>query len=228
MKKLIHLTLFVVLAGLVGAANAYSFSTTKDANVHNNDTDPIGTNLILAPFTGSSYSMYSYIGFDINSFSALGHSASSVSFDLYGFGSRTSLGLKVYGLNDTISPNWLENTINWGNAPGIVSDAIDPSVTTSLFEAPVSYTNNGILTIDNSLFTDFINNDTDGLITFILTQPSLTSSNHAFSSKESSGNPGIGSPGDFAPELTINTVPLPGAFWLFASGLLGLFSFRKR
>ena len=231
MKIITRSFLFVVLAGLLGVANAssLSFSTIKDANIHNNDTDPIGgSTLLLAPFTGSSYRIFSYIGFDISAFQALGRSASAVSFDLSGYGARTSLALNIFGLNDTISPNWLENSIDWSNAPGKVVDSIDPGTTTSLFGGPVSYTNNGIISFGGSFFEDFINNDTDGLITFILTQESVTSSNHAFNSRESSGNPGVGSPGDFAPALIIESVPLPGAFWLFASGLLGLFSFRKK
>jgi PEP-CTERM motif len=218
----------LALFSLHASAVTINVQTNADANISNfSGGDPIGSVNLLAPFTGSGYSVYSYIGFDAGAFLSLGAQASTVSLDLFGFGSRTSLELNIYGLNDSVSTNWAENTIDWSNAPGKLANSIDPAATTLLFSGTVSYTANNVISFSNSSFVDFVNSDTDGLITFILTQPDVTSTNHAFSSKESSGNPAIGSPGDYAPTLSIATIPLPGTLWLLASGLLGLFSLRK-
>jgi hypothetical protein len=224
----------VVLACLAGVsleANALTidFGTVKDANVQSDSSGPLGGgSAILDPFTNSSYSIDSYIGFDIADFQSLGNPAVDVSLDLYGFAARTSLVLNIYGLNDLVSPGWSESTIDWTNAPGIQSDSIDPATTTLLFSGSVSYTANNVISFSDSSFADFINSDTDGLVTFILTQPTATSENHAFSSKESSGNPAIGLPGDFAPTLHITAAPVPAAVWLFGSGLLGLIVVARR
>ncbi|MGB5472528.1 MAG: DNRLRE domain-containing protein [Gammaproteobacteria bacterium] len=219
------------LATYVLDANAVTidFQTNNDANIHNNITDPLGGAITqLAPFTSGNYSIYSYIGFDITAFQSIGDPASAVSLELFGYNSTSSLGLDIYGLNDSVSPNWSEDTIDWSNAPGKLTNSIDLASTTLLFSDLISYTGNNVISFSNSTFVDFINNDTDGLITFILTQANVSTSNHAFSSKESSGNPQIGNPGDYAPTLSITTVPVPAAVWLFGSGLLGLIGVARR
>ena len=105
---------FACLAGVSLEANALTIDsgTVKDANVQSDSSGPLGGgSAILDPFTNSSYSIDSYIGFDIADFQSLGNPAVDVSLDLYGFAARTSLVLNIYGLNDLVSPDWSESTI---------------------------------------------------------------------------------------------------------------------
>jgi len=238
-------TLLIVLTGTLSTANALTFNSIKDHNIHDNNTSPIGSGEFLAPFTSTNYSLYSYIGFNINDFKSQGVLAADVSLDLYGYGSINPLPLTIYALNNNVTDNWAESTITKNNAPGLLPlsngklTGVDSNATTLLFDGDISYNratdindninfsgNNFVNFINN----DFINDDTDGLITLILLQTPTTSSNHAFSSKDSGANPNP--PGttnaDFAPRLNITAVPLPAAVWLFGSGLLGLVSFRRK
>lgn len=228
MKNILFTAICTVTVMSANVSQALTFDAFKDANIHNNSTDPIGTTNILAPFTSSSYSIYSYIGFDISTFNNLNTTASASSLDLYGFGNITDLELSIYGLNDNILDNWAEDTIDWLNAPGKSGDVIDAASTTLLYSDTVSYAGNSVISFDTTALLDFINADTDGLVSFILTQPVQTSTNHAFSSKESFGNPSTGSAGNFTPQLNITPVPVPAAFWLLASGLAGLVLQRRR
>ena len=258
MKKISQLALFILLAGLVSTASAlpFTFTASKDTNIHDHDSssDPLGNVTYLVPFSSNGgYSVYSYIAFDLNSFKNSGLQASAVSLELFGFGSHSNpLPLSVYGLHESGNDNWLENSINITNAPGLQAlsgdgnnpdgnnlNGIDSNVATQLFTGDIIYpratvqnNNDSITFSDFSSFinNEFLTNDTDGLLTLVLLQETETSNNHAFTSIESGFNPGQSgtTSADYAPRLQITAVPVPAAVWLLGSGLLGLVSFRKK
>lgn len=126
----------------------------------------------------------------------------------------TGLTIDLFGLNNLNSgESWSEagtTGITWGNAPAnntgsntlVTSDAtsLGSFVFTSDFEdgVPISFSSTAI--------RDFINADTNGVVTFILTGPQPAGAmNYTFASKENVD-------GDQFPTLQVSPVPEPSSF----------------
>ncbi len=181
--------------------------------------------------------------FDISS---LSEPAISSTLSLYWQRDDGSTGktLTLWGLND-LAPNetsWLESDVTYNTAPGMIADGMIPSD-----EVIAGHTNDDIRDLDSSVLTalvadqdygpqvldaaytfsstaltDFLNADTNGQVTFLITRGEtgdLNSSNQArFQVKE------VGT-GAF---LDV-TVPEPATFALLAGlGVLGFALWRRR
>jgi hypothetical protein len=129
----------------------------------------------------------------------------------------------VYGLLDGDTDEaWSEAVTTWNNAPGNVTGdggELDPTRPVNLgsISVPKTAILGDLFTLSNAALVDFINADSNGVVTLILTDgtPGGAISGYAFASKESVQYA--------APELSVTPVPLPAA----ALGLLG-FSSRRR
>lgn len=112
---------------------------------------------------------------------------------------QPDLPVDVFGLNDdVVGQNWNETGITYDNAPGLAQDGIigddndiDPSETTNLGTLSPDTGNTGEeTTLSSTALTNFLNTDTDGLVTLILVRDPQTpiddmrTGNHDFASKE--------------------------------------------
>jgi hypothetical protein len=134
------------------------------------------------------------------------------------------VSFQVWGLNDgDAGEAWGELAINWANAPANAADnAIDSSAATLLgtFQGAG---NDAFAGFANTALVDFLNADTNGLVTFVIIASAVSgdflSTTYQFDSKETSGG--------VAPGLSFILIPSPAAL---PAGLclIGLLAVRRR
>lgn len=160
-------------------------------------------------------------------------SAVDATLSLYWYRSDTSTGknLTLWGLNETATDEttWSESVVTYSTAPGMIYDTDIPSV-----EVGLGHTDDDVRDLDSAnltllvenqaygpttvdevysftsaALTQFINDDTNGEVTFLITRGALdTSSNQArFQTKEAG----------LSPNLTV-VIPEPATL-----GLVGIF-----
>lgn len=199
-----------------------------------------------------------YLRFDVSSLGAAVDTASlSLTVALNNGGSTNTtpqnFTLALYGLNDGstagagfLGEDWGETALNWNNAPAnIVSGAGagnaartgtgtangGEAVLLAVFNVTsADVVNSVVLAASGSSLVDFLNEDTNGHVTFIVTRTGWTSgggtpaptqggSNLGFFSKENV-NGGL-------PTLSLELVPEPGSTVLLATGA-ALLALRRR
>lgn len=206
-------------------ADSYIWAAGKSTNY--------GTSQVIAVKrdTGLGNSRKGYLRFD---FGSTLETVTDATLDLYYSGTNTGIGNKpanpstytVYGLNDGhLHENWSETGITWNNAPGNItssSSGFNSSETTYLgtFDINFNTTSAGDkVSFTSQALINFLNDDSNGLVTLLLSRKQANFSIEYFSSKEHTLLPD--------PTLTVNTVPLPASFYLFGSALIVLYA-RKR
>jgi len=139
----------------------------------------------------------------------------------------TSFSVNVYGLDDAAAGNnWDESSITWNTAPGNQSgNSIDSTVTELLgtIEVLEADAPDTVLFSTDELL-DFLAEDTDGDVTFILQRSAGGTANLSFASKEDSS-------ANFAPTLNFAlAVPEPAtiAIWSLLGVALVGFCMRRR
>ena len=120
--------------------------------------------------------------------------------------------IAVHGLNDGMfGEGWAESAITWNNAPGNDTAGIGvlPSATTLLdsVSVPASPAVGTTVSIDGPALVNFLNADTDGLVTFILTVVEGTGQGTGFGPASKEYTPAGGAAGDWAPTLVLADVP---------------------
>jgi hypothetical protein len=96
----------------------------------------------------------------------------------------------VYGLNDGhVGESWGESTITWNNAPANDNsgDGVLPGQASLLGTFSVNFSTmspSGVVLFSSSAFLDFVQSDTNGLITLIVTRQQRNLCNEHFASKE--------------------------------------------
>ncbi len=137
--------------------------------------------------------------------------------------------VNVYGLNDDAMGNdWDEGTLTWNNAPGndAPGNGVDPATTTLLGTIEVLAT----AAPDEVLFSSdellqFLEDDTDGLVTLLLQRTTGGSSNLAFATKENSAA-GLIPTLNFAVAESQGVIPEPSSIAIWT--LLGAVAGRRR
>lgn len=157
-----------------------------------------------------------YLQFDLSAYTDITAASLTLTLDVALGGSRSFV---LYGLNTDTS--WAEGTINWNNAPAndTTSGTAFTAGATQLATLSASSGATGQLTFtfDTDAVT-FLNNDTDGVITLMLTKLSNGGLDY-FQSKET--------PDGTAPFLTITAAPEPGSLVLIGLGALAMARRRR-
>ena len=130
-----------------------------------------------------------YIRFDVGCLSnAISSATLSLTFVTAAAGSANTNTFNVFGLSNEDGDLWSESDINWSNAPannqssgtGFTSDAVflgTFTITLSQLGDSIPFTSPQLI--------EFLNNDTNGLVTLMLSRQSPASlHNQAFASKE--------------------------------------------
>jgi hypothetical protein len=175
-----------------------------------------------------------YIRFDLSSIT---DPIQSVAFELAQL-TTGAFTLNLYGLNDHSSETslWLEDTITYNTAPGMgtpdgnnTTSDLDLSKVTSLgsfsmgsFTSPPAVTRS----MNAAAITSFLQNDTNGLVTFVLETTSSGTNQFRSSRDRSSGDAFLA--GEHPPRIVVTTVPEPGTYVLATIGLIGLGVMRLR
>lgn len=204
---------------ITASDDAYIIRSSPDSNIGSSQDS-------LKTSAATNFGIKTYLKFDLTGLTA---DVASASLTLEKHSGIPSYGLyNVYGLNDDVSGSggilgndWTATELTWNNAPGneTSSDAGVLSGDTELLGEKYQASSSFLL---GASLVDFINNDTDKLLTIILTGKPGTDYLLGFdSTRTSNGLPAV---------LNVTTVPIPAALPLFISalGFLGLARFRKR
>lgn len=155
-------------------------------------------------------------------------STSSKDYDLYGLRE-----LSDYGPGQ-LDESWGESTVNWDNAPfhegiGSNSNGLASGTFVTLLNGGSTPSSPGTEIYSSAALASFIEDDTNGLVTFLIRADNNETSVGNFASKE---HDGTGFTGLHAPQLVLEytVVPEPSAFALagLGFGLFGLRRFRHR
>jgi len=218
--KITYLICFALLLGVVSNVQAVSFSLlpAHDAEV-GNDTQ-IGPDQNSGGGSGMAFRdidvrrRVSFVSYDISELKEGGQLVSNVSFSNYGHDSGT---VHVYGVIEELD-NIDEATITWNTAPGVQNNPAPPvgspvaldmdDLTEELmtFVAPARGVRDS--TDASQALADFINSDTDGVVTFLFA-PSSGGNNGIVRTKELGENGGTLLEGELTglPESARNPLP---------------------
>ena len=221
--KMTYLICFALLLGIVGSARAVHFSLlpTDDAEV-GNDTQ-IGPDQNSGTGSGMAFRdidvrrRVSFVSYDISELKSGGQLVSNVSFSNYGHDSGT---VHVYGVIEELD-NIDETTITWNTAPGVQNDPPPPlgdpvaldydDLTEELMSFVAPARGVRASTDTSQALADFINSDTDGVVTFLFA-PSPGGNNGIVRTKELGEDGGTLLEGELTglPESARNPVPAHG------------------
>ena len=216
------IVLGVVLGSPQSARATITLSSVADATASEpSATSNFGTatTLDVKYQSANTNDRKSYIRFSLSSVTQT-IDAASVTFTLPS-GTGGARTYTLYGLKDNATGNsWSETGITWNNAPA--NDTADGGTFTSdaLLLSTVAFGAGGVTTVT---FTDvaiknFLNADTDDLVTFMLYRTNSNTTVDSFNSREAaSGGP-----------LLALEVPEPAALSFAGVGAVGLLARRKR
>lgn len=227
------LGLLVVLTIVAGTASAdpITLIPTKDATIWNvnpdtnYDADPVDNatdRLTLKRGTASEEDMHGYMAFDI---SAITGDVLSATLEYHESWRQVLQSVSIYGLNDGPGDLWSETGITWNNAPGnntANNGDVLPGETTPILLAQLQFDASGAAhQVSNQALIDFLNADTNGIVTFIFVRADGSGGTHQIGGRLD--NP---DPADWRPTLEITFVPEPAS--LVLAGMGSLIMLRRR
>ena len=227
--KLITSFCFVIVAALSTVASAdIAVNPIADTYVDSNDANSnLGTDLFFVANDNGSRDRFSLIRFDISSFSGTLTGAQLGLYDDIGNASET---YDIYGLNES-ADTWTESlTHNQAVAAGladtsivggfVTSNAFGGAPLTSFTDPADDGTAHDAFDVTSGSIFDFLNADTDGLVSFVIVESDVDAPGTGFSSRESTV-------AVQRPLLTLTAVPEPSSIMLL-TGLCGLVAARRR
>ena len=200
---------------------------------------PHGGNLLVKGDHVGQLTRKAWLSFDIDSLDldSAQTSLDSASFILTtvsngGYYSYKTLCFNIYGLIDESLDAWSENTLTWNNAPGNNSswNSVDPTKTTLLGQFSFYDNSNAVgreFSIDGQPLIDFLESDTNDLVTFIITKSTPYIEYVSFFASKETGLPETSAP-RLCAEISSTPVPLPTSLLLFSSGIAGLLGLKRR
>ena len=238
--------LLLPLVALLAAPSAFALTITTADGVGadtyvrwaTNPTDPepdtnygsVTSIRVASPFfppNAFAGTRKTYLRFDLSALGSGGVADAELQLTFLG-GDADDTEINVWGLDDgDVGESWDESTITWNNAPGNFQSHWIPDLnrTTQLgsFVRAGDAQNLDVLTFSSASLVDFLNADTDGQVTILLTGNSSSATD--FSSLASKESAAVGTGNAIPPTLEI-TVPEPAAALLLLVGLLGAARFR--
>ncbi len=221
---LYHFSAFAVTLSAVADSFICSYSAEQNTN--------FGTDDLLiknaAPSVTGSFSRKVYIKFSLASLGATAVTQAFLNLRQIAGGGDAVSGTQtfhVYGLNDLASgENWGETSITWANAPGNnTSSTYGMSAQATLLG---TFTINGtgysgnLIQFSNSNLINFLNSDTNDLVTFMVTRETYDSNYsgyiHTFASRED---------GATGPNLLLETMSVVPEYSSFLFATLGILFF---
>ena len=227
--KLITSFCFVIVAALSTVASAdIAVNPIADTYVDSNNANSnLGTDLFFVANDNGSRDRFSLIRFDISSFSGTLSGAQLGLYDDIGNASET---YDIYGLNES-ADTWTESlTHNQAVTAGladtsivggfVTSNAFGGAPLTSFTDPAGDGTAHDAFDVTSGSIFDFLNADTDGLVSFVIVESDVDAPGTGFSSRESTV-------AVQRPLLTLTAVPEPSSIMLL-TGLCGLVAARRR
>ena len=227
--KLITSFCFVIVAALSTVASAdIAVNPIADTYVDSNNANSnLGTDLFFVANDNGSRDRFSLIRFDISSFSGTLSRAQLGLFDEIGDASEL---FDIYGLNES-ADTWTESlTHNQAVTAGladtsivggfVTSNAFGGAPLTSFTDPAGDGTAHDAFDVTSGSIFDFLNADTDGLVSFVIVESDVDNPGTGFSSRESTV-------AARRPLLTLTAVPEPSSIMLL-TGLCGLVAARRR
>ena len=208
---LLALGLLLPVHGL--ASITYTINPTADAFVHESaptsNYGSIGYSLLVSKVLETGQERWTYLKFSLNSLQ--GVAPADISSVTLGLWVNTTAGgmVEAYHSLDT----WTESGITWNNKPAI-SDLMgtSPNLTPNSQYYTINLLDGGKGWLSGDL------NLSDGYLSVALKLPSNVNSGAYYFNNREWTNP---------PYLKVEVVPIPGAVWLFGSGLIGLIGVRR-
>ncbi len=223
----------VPLLGSTAAADPITLFATKDATIRsadpdtNYDADPVDNatdRLMLKRGNANEEDMQGYMAFDV---SAITQAVQSATLEYHESWRATAQSVSIYGLNDGPGDLWGEQTITWNNAPG--NDPVNNAGVLAADTTPIllSTLQAGVRgtahQVSNQALVDFLNADTNGIVTFIFVRSDTSGSTHQIGGR--TDNPTAS--GDWRPTLTVTPIPEPASLLLAGIGGLALLTRRR-
>jgi len=217
------------------AAQAATLTAIKDTYVDSaNGTTNYGSSADLEVVTSNmttGTSRVAYISFDI---SGITGPIVSASLDLQKTSGRGNRATGYFGVTDESFDSFDETTLTYDNNPllptGAGGDAtsltgdtdlgILQSTTPDRIDGVDPYTSFDDTSNGTDELVDFLNSDTNGIVTFAIRSDSVNGNPFVFASRDNT------TPGLFAPTLTVTVIPEPAS--AAGIGLLGLVGLRRR
>ena len=196
----------------------------------NNATSDLGTDLFFVANDNGGRDRFSLIRFDISSFSGTLTRAqlrlndevgdASELFDIYGLDESADTWTESLTYNQAVTAGLADDTIVGGF---VTSNAFGGAPLTSFTDPADDGTAHDAFDVTSGSIFDFLNADTDGLVSFVIVESDVDNPGTGFSSRESTvavNRPLL--------TLTATTVPEPSSFGLLSLGLIAMIRRNRR
>lgn len=230
------LSVALLMYALCGVVCVYGATIVAAGDSYIQGGDNVGTNFgsstsITVKYTGTTVSNTSRIGYLYFELGDISEPIGSASLSLTPTTNNTTEGstpwtVRIYALANESLDDWDENSITWENSPGHDADSTgfnNDAILLGELSVPAGVTAS-TFSFSSQELLDFLNDDTDGRVTFMLTRTSTPSSgfNLGFASSEHAN-------ASYRPTLTYEVVPEPTRVAILGmAGVAFLMRRRKR